>query len=75
MIDVIVAVAGRSPSNMLQSADIILGSNRSQSAAHRWIATVFADYPGCVVAVSCDVSGQWCVLAVRGMDEVSGVKR
>ncbi|HEX7659988.1 MAG TPA: hypothetical protein VF444_10975 [Pseudonocardiaceae bacterium] len=52
VLDFLVAVAGRSTMNVLQSADIIVGSHSSWHAGRQWIASVFAEYPGCMVAVS-----------------------
>lgn len=49
----------------LQSADVILGTATSITAAARWIRTTFHIYPGCVVVGAYHEHGRWALLATR----------
>jgi hypothetical protein len=64
----IVAVDGRSDRAVLQSADIVLGEAPNPMVAAWWIASVFARYPGCLVAAVRHDHGHWCELATRGQE-------
>jgi hypothetical protein len=63
--DATVAIDGATTRPWLQSADLILGETPSLATGTRWIAEVFAHYPGCVIAGARQVDGRWLLVAVR----------
>jgi hypothetical protein len=63
--DATVAIDGASTRPWLQSADLILGEAPSLATCARWIAEVFARYPGCVVAGARHTGSRWLLVAVR----------
>jgi hypothetical protein len=64
--DAVVAVDGASARAWLQAADVIVGQHRTRHGARRWVASVRRRYPGCVVAVTRQRRGGWCLVGLPG---------
>lgn len=63
---VIVAIEDVSDRGWLQAADVIVGCHRTRWAGRRWIAMIHERYPGCVVAVTRQRRGRWCLIGLHG---------
>jgi hypothetical protein len=62
--EVIVAVEGTSDPAWLRTADIVVGQHRTRREARRWLASVDTRYPGCLLGVSRQRHGRWCLVGL-----------